>query len=228
MRLYNRILVVAAHPDDEILGCGGLLSLQSALGASIRVIFIAEGSSCRYSSPSVDQAQNDIVHRNACAHRSLSLLGVNELRFFNLPCGRLDTLPIIDINKIIESEIRDFDPVLILSHSPDDNNNDHKLVSRSLSMATRPYSCQVPEILFFEILSSSEWNFSNPFRPNIFCQLQDEHVDNKINALLCYDTEINEFPYPRSPEGIRTLAKLRGMQSGFPYAEAFSLYRSIL
>tara|TARA_Y100001933_G_scaffold230947_1_gene248368 strand:- start:4633 stop:5319 length:687 start_codon:yes stop_codon:yes gene_type:complete len=228
LRLYNRILVVAAHPDDEILGCGGLLSLQSSLGASIRVIFIAEGSSCRYSCPSSDQAQNEIIHRNDCAHRSLSLLGVNDLRFFNFPCGRLDTLPIIDINKIIESQIRDFDPVLILSHSPDDTNNDHKLVSRSLSMATRPYSCQVSEILFFEVLSSSEWNFSTPFKPNVFFQLQEEQIDDKIQALLCYDTEIKEFPYPRSPEGIRTLAKLRGMQSGFTYAEAFSLYRSIV
>ena len=116
MRLYNRILVVAAHPDDEVLGCGGFLSTQASLGSSIRVIFVSEGSSCRYTSPTCQDAKIDISHRTACAHRALSVLGINDHKFFDLPCGRLDTLPIIDINKLIESQIRDFDPSLILSH----------------------------------------------------------------------------------------------------------------
>ena len=114
MRLYNRILVVAAHPDDEILGCGGLLSLQSALGASIRVIFGAEvilsifKSQCRSGS-------NDIVHRNACAHRSLSLLGVNDLGFSFVDVW---ILPIIDINKIIESKFVTLIPFLFFPIHP--------------------------------------------------------------------------------------------------------------
>jgi LmbE family N-acetylglucosaminyl deacetylase len=226
----NKALIIAAHPDDDILGCGGLMS-KFKNKVEFRVIFIAEGSSCRYNNEEIFSSEvlKVINERNSFGVKALELLGVNNHKFFNLTCGRLDQIPIIEINKIIESEINDFKPDAVFTHSFEDTNNDHLIVHRATQMATRPFTTTlVKELFTYEVLSSSEWRFTHTFSPNYFVSLSEEDVLNKWLSLALYESEVKEFPYPRSKEGIFTLAQYRGLQSGNMYAEAFKLIRQIV
>lgn len=225
----NKVLIIAAHPDDDILGCAGLMSKYRDK-AEFKVIFIAEGSSCRYIKEEIhgEHALKKIEERNNYAIQALKTLGVVEYNFYNLPCGRLDQIPIIDINKIIENEIQIFNPDTVFTHSFHDTNNDHLIIHRATQMATRPVSnIFVKKLYTYEVLSSSEWRFTHNFSPNYFESLSEDDVQNKWLALSEYKSEIKDFPYPRSEEGIYSLAKYRGMQSANHYAEAFRLIRQI-
>jgi LmbE family N-acetylglucosaminyl deacetylase len=226
----KKVLVICAHPDDDILGCGGYISKYNKGQTEFRIIFIAEGSSCRYSKGDEknEEIEKVINQRNSFGISALKILGVNNYHFYNLPCGRLDSIPIIEINKIIENEIFNFKPDTIFTHAENDANNDHCIVFKSTIMATRPCGNNIVKSLYsFEILSSSEWNFTSSFEPNYFIELDIQDVHNKWNALSEYKTEIKNFPYPRSFEGILTLSQYRGLQSGFRYAEAYKLIRKI-
>jgi LmbE family N-acetylglucosaminyl deacetylase len=226
----QKVLVVCAHPDDDILGCGGIMSKYAELGTTFRVIFIAEGSSCRFSSDELgsDAVLKTISGRNNFGIKALKKLCVQEYHFYDLPCGRLDTVSIIDINKIIENEIRTFKPDTVFTHAENDANNDHCLVFKATIMATRPCTAiRVKNLYSYEILSSSEWKFTNSFEPNYFEELSAEDVKKKWQALAEYETEIKEFPFPRSFAGVSTLAKYRGLQAGVSYAEAFKIIRKI-
>ena len=223
----QRSLIIAAHPDDEVLGCGGLLARDASVSKQFRVLFIAEGSTCRYSDINSTQSLAAIEQRNQCALNALSYLNVNDVVFSNLPCGRLDQHPIIDINKIIEFHIRDFKPTSVYTHSPTDNNNDHRIVHRSTMMACRPLSTFdfLESIYSFEVLSSTEWSFETPFYPDTYVALDKYHVDAKIAALSKYTSELKPYPFPRSSEGIFSSSMKRGMEVGVKYAEAYSLIR---
>ncbi|PJZ43108.1 hypothetical protein CH370_01370 [Leptospira kmetyi] len=223
----RKILIIAAHPDDDILGCGAFI-FKHRNDCEFRVVFIAEGSTCRFSADQIQssEALKQIEIRTASAKKSLEVLGVNDYKFYDLPCGRLDQVPIIDINKIIENEIKTFKPETVMIHSETDVNNDHRIVARSLAMAARPVwpDCDL-NILSFEVLSTTEWNLTDPFVPNLFEEISEDCLKKKWKALECYYTEIKEFPYPRSYVGLETLARYRGMQSGFKLAEAFKIIR---
>jgi LmbE family N-acetylglucosaminyl deacetylase len=224
----NKILIICAHPDDDILGCGGIISKYLKLGISIRIIFIAEGSSCRYPIDQIDAPKvlKVINERNSYGISALKKLGIVDFKFYNMPCGRLDSIPILEINKIIENEIREFSPETIYTHSEFDTNNDHRIIFNSTLMATRPTSnCTVKNLFTYEILSSSEWRYTKSFEPNYFEELSEDEVQKKWEALAEYETEIKDFPFPRSKDGIITLAKFRGMQSGYKFAEAFKIIR---
>jgi LmbE family N-acetylglucosaminyl deacetylase len=226
----KKILIICAHPDDDILGCGGYISKYNKLNTQFRVVFIAEGSSCRYNLNKENDSniQITIEQRNSYGVKALNILGVTNYHFYNLPCGRLDTIPIIEINKIIENEILKFQPDILLTHAENDANNDHCIVFKSTIMATRPGGAAFVNSLYsFEVLSSSEWKFTNSFEPNYFVELNIDDVNKKWQALSEYKTEIKKYPYPRSYKGILTLSQFRGMQSGFKYAEAFKLIRKI-
>ena len=225
----TKVLIIAAHPDDDVLGCGGYMAKYSQQ-KNIKVVFVAEGTTCRYSTQEAggDAAKEALRVRTKSSTDSLELLGVRAVEFYNLPCGRLDQEPILEINQIIENEINEFQPELILTHSENDVNNDHRIVYRSVQMATRPGSfCGVDQIMSFEVLSSTEWNYEEPFKPNHFELLTEEWVEKKWKALECYESEIREFPHPRSRLGVETLARYRGMQSGIQYAEAYNIIRKI-
>ena len=224
-----KILIIAAHPDDDILGCGGFIAKYGAY-KDIKVVYLTDGATCRYSltDASSRQALIDIGSRASAAKSALSLLGVTNIVFCEYLCGRLDSIGILDLNKVIESEIKAFNPDTILTHYEYDNNNDHRIVYRSVSMATRPGGlCYVPNLLSFEVQSSTEWNFSNPFQPNYFESLELGFVEKKWQALSCYESEIRQYPHPRSQEGNEVLAKYRGMQAGVRYAEAYKIIRNI-
>jgi len=222
----KRILVIAAHPDDELLGCGATISKYSRQGAEFMVLFIAEGSSCRYGSPACVDSIDAIAQRTHQAINALNLLGVKDYHFNDLPCGRLDQVPIIEINKIIERVINKFNPDTVLTHSDLDANNDHRVVHHATIMATRPSSeKRVTRLLSYEVLSSSEWAYGKAFAPTSFEQIEEQDLVLKCQAMAAYETEIKDYPFPRSELGIRTQAMSRGMQAGVPLAEAFHLIR---
>ena len=223
---YNseRILVVASHPDDDILGCGGIMSRFRNI-CTFKVVFIAEGSTCRFTSVDSDEANKAIELRSKCAEKALHRLGVSSYKFYNLPCGRLDQEPQIKINKIIEKEISNFKPDVVLTHSNSDSNKDHTKVYDATIIATRPQT-SVKDVYSYEVLSSSEWGFSESFSPNVFYKLSEVDLIYKWKSLKLYETEIQQWPHPRSKEGVYSLAKIRGSQSGVDFAEAFKLVRS--
>lgn len=222
----RRVLIIAAHPDDEILGCGGLISKYQSRGVFFKIVFIGEGTSCRFEDPACERCLMAIAQRNSSAIKALNALNIKDIEFNNLPCGRLDQTPIISINKIIEKSIKLFKPDTILTHSPYDVNCDHKIVFNATIMATRPGAQNhVNTVMSYEVLSSSEWAYVETFIPNYFEELTEKDVELKWQALSCYESEIKDYPFPRSIDGVRALAMMRGMQSGVKFAEAFHLIR---
>ena len=227
----KRVLVIAAHPDDDILGCGGTLSKLRKLGANIQVAFVAEGTTCRYDTCNVltEEMRQEILVREAAAKEALDVLGIEDFTFHNLPCGRLDQVPIIEINKIIEKEISQFQPDTIFTHSYKDANSDHRRVVEATIMASRPGAQNFVERIYsFEILSTTEWKFIDSFRPNIFIRLDEDDSKKKIAAFEKYSSESREFPFPRCAKGLETLMVMRGMQCGSQFAEAFEVIREIV
>jgi len=226
----RRILVVIAHPDDEILGCGATIYSCRQLGADVRVVLLGEGSTCRFNENEIDSdaALKEKQERTAYALEALSIIKVNDYQFYDLPCGRFDQVPIIDIGKIVEKEIETFKPDVVLTHAQIDIHNDHLRTHQAVLQATRPNARNwVPEVLTFETPSSTEWRFTSVFKPSIFMPIDESALEVKISALEAYSSEIRDFPFPRSREGITTVAKYRGMQVGVSYAEAFQPVRII-
>ena len=222
----KRVLVIAAHPDDEVLGCGATISKYSRRGVHFMVLFIAEGSSCRYADPASTESVVDIAVRTQQSVNAMALLGIKDYYFNNLPCGRLDQVPIIEINKAIEQVIREFNPDTVLTHSACDANNDHRIGCRATIIATRPAAHnRVARLLSYEVLSSSEWAFGEAFAPNSFEQIEEQDLALKWQSLAAYETEVKAYPFPRSEEGVRAHAMIRGMHAGVPLAESFYIIR---
>lgn len=229
--MMNRILIVAAHPDDDILGCGGMLAKYSMSSVDFRVIYIGEGTTCRFNNKDInsERAKKEIAARNEYGVKALQLLNIDSYNFYNLPCGRFDQVPLIEIGKIIEKEINEFKPDSIFTHSLNDTHIDHARTFQAALQATRPRAQNfISKLYSFEVLSSSEWKFVDAFKPNYFISLREEDVKLKIKALEQYNTEIKNFPFPRSKEGILISAKYRGMQAGTLYAEAYRVIREIV
>jgi len=226
----ERALIVAAHPDDDILGCGGSIAKLCAKRHAVRVVFLAEGVSARYD---IDQVQSPevvaaIEHRNRCAVAALGRLGVSSENVFlsERLCCRLDQQPLIDLVKSIEDHIKDFEPTICYTHAAFDVNVDHRTAHWAALAAARPVrNSALRAIVGFEIPSSTEWNTAAPFAPTIFEDISD-HIDNKIAALREFDQEMHSPPHPRSEEVIRALAVVRGAQAGMRHAEGFSLIRA--
>ena len=224
---FKKFLIVVAHPDDDILGCGGTLRKLSRLKKDIRVIFIAEGSSCRFKNyKKFKKKINETINqRQKYAKKALLDLGLNNSCFYNLVCGKLNKYPIIEIAKIIEDEITKFKPEVLITHSNYDVNLDHRTVYQACLQSTRPTNQnKIKALLSFEVLSSTEWKYNKIFEPNLFINIEKE-IKFKIKAMKRYKTEMNNFPHPRSVTGINTLAKYRGIQSQNKFAEAFKIIR---
>ena len=227
----ERLLVIAAHPDDEVLGCGGTIARFSDAGSDVRVVFIAEGVTARYDPPQFDEP--DVVaaikRRNDNAVRALAVLGVpaDAVHLSRRHCCRLDQAPQIDIVKQIERHIAEFAPTHLFTHAAADANVDHGVVHRAALAACRPLNHKAPRvILAFEVLSSTEWNPLAPFRAQVFYDI-DATMDRKVTALAAYEDEMRPAPHPRSEEVVRALARYRGAQAGLAYAEGFAVIRQV-
>lgn len=222
------ILVIAAHPDDEVLGCGGAISKFVSQKEDVYITILGQGFTSRLANPDTAD-QNEIQALHEQSKKAATFLGAKDLFMYNLPDNRFDSLPLLDIIKPVENLIHQLKPQTIYTHHPGDLNIDHQLTHRAVITATRPLGgCPVKEIYTFEIPSSTEWAF-NPdqsFFPNYFIDITG-HLENKTKALQFYTTEIKEAPHPRSDKHLKALAAVRGAAVGKKYCEAFTLIRKI-
>jgi Uncharacterized proteins, LmbE homologs len=226
----TRILVVAAHPDDEVLGCGGTLARAKARGASIAVLFLGEGISGRFPLGQYDsdafREQTEV--RVDSARRALEKLGIDDVTMGTRYCCQFDTIPLIQFTQEIESHIERFRPTLILTHNSAEVNVDHSTTFQAVENACRPTVAWTPKnILCFEIVCSGNWTLDTVFKPNLYVDIS-EFWDQKMEAWHCYAAEARPFPFPRSDTGLETLARFRGMQAGLEKAEAFRVLRAIV
>jgi len=226
MHKFKNILVVASHPDDEVLGCGGTLYNLKKKGAKISALFLSDGESSRKHS----KINKLIKDRKKQAVQAGKILGIKKMIFGNFPDNSMDTIPILKIIQFIEKQIKKIKPDTIFTHFESDLNVDHQITSKSVITACRPIkNLSVKSILFFEILSSSEWNISiknKSFIPNYFVDIK-KSLKFKLKALKCYKREMRKWPHPRSLEGVKLLSKTRGSSVGLSNAEAFILGRHI-
>jgi LmbE family N-acetylglucosaminyl deacetylase len=227
----RRTLIVAAHPDDEVLGCGGTIVRLREIGAPVRVVFLAEGITARYEPAQFEESKvrAEIERRNANSYKALDILGVprNEVFIAQRYCCRLDQTPLIELAKEIERHIRDFKPEMLFCHAADDVNVDHRQCHWAALTAARPASGDALTGIFsFEVLSSTEWNTLKPFAPTAFVDIS-QGLDRKVSAMAAYEGEMHNAPHPRSADVIRALATYRGAQVGVAAAEGFSLVRGL-
>jgi len=223
------VLIVAAHPDDEVLGCGGTVARLAQAGSQVFIAILGEGITSRYQHRK--QAKHELVEAlHSCSRQVAKLFGVKDLFLYELPDNCFDTVPLLDIIKIIEPLVERLQPQVIYTHHSSDLNIDHSLVHRAVLTATRPTAeCPVKEIYTFEIPSSTEWSFGQfqaVFRPNVFVDIETT-LEIKIQAMQLYESECRQFPHPRSLDALRVIAKRRGSIVGVPAAEAFELVRTI-
>ena len=222
-----RILVLAAHPDDEVLGAGGAITRWASEGAEVHVSILGEGLTSRYDDRSgAPQAELERLKQTAVA--AGTLMGVTATRLHGLPDNRLDQIPLLEIAKIVERDIDTVRPHRVLTHHPGDLNADHVLVCRATLIAARPFPGQpVREVFSYEVASSSEWSFSTGgevFRPNLFVGIAAS-LQPKLNAMRLYESEVRAFPHPRSPDALRARAAYWGAVVGLEAAEPFQVLR---
>lgn len=222
------ILVVAAHPDDEVLGCGGTIAKLCEKKKTVNIIFISNGVDSR--DESQKKIEKLIEQRKKAAIRSCKILGTNKPDFVNLPDNTLDKFSLLKITKIIEKFIKKYSPNTIYTHFNKDLNVDHCKVSNAVITACRPQKkCSVKTLFFFEIPSSTEWkinNRDNVFEPNWYEDITTTEK-KKFKALNAYSMELRKWPHPRSIKGIKSLVKWRGATAGVAAAESFIMARNI-
>lgn len=222
------VLVVAAHPDDEVLGCAGTIVRRSRQD-NIHIAILGEGLSSRHAARAeVDAAA--LAKLKSQAQTVAERLGAQSVTLEGLPDNRFDEVALLDVVKRVEGLVARLEPEVIYTHHPGDLNIDHGLTFRAVLTATRPVvGCPVKEIYAFEVPSATEWAFQKlepPFRPNVFVDIAAT-IGAKIEAMQCYESEARPFPHPRSPEALRTIARRWGSVVGLEYAEPFELIRSI-
>lgn len=222
-------LVIVAHPDDEVLGCGGTITRLTQEGHNVYIAILGEGVTSRYQhQEEADQGQVKALH--ARSQQVAELLGAKDLFLYNLPDNRFDTVPLLDVIKIIEDLLKRLHPQVIYTHHSSDLNIDHVIAHRAVLTATRPMiHCPVKEIYASEVLSSTEWAFGQfqpTFHPNVFVDISAT-LEMKLKAMELYESEARPFPHPRSPEALRAVALRWGSVVGCEAAEAFELIRAV-
>jgi LmbE family N-acetylglucosaminyl deacetylase len=218
-----KVLVFAAHPDDELLGLGGTVARHGAAGDEVTAVITAEGTAGNAAEGGAPRLEE---HARAAAR----ILGVRDLRFLRLPDQRLDTLPLLEITERVEAVVREIAPEIVYTHHWGDLNRDHRIVSEAVQVACRPVGTSYPRRLYcFETPSSSEWGTPEPasrFVPTRFVDVSGT-IEAKLQAMACYETAIRPHPHPRSLEALRARAAAWGSVVGRPYAEPFVLLREV-
>lgn len=227
--MSHHILVIAAHPDDEVLGCGGTIARHHQMGDTVSVLMFTDGVGSRSNAPQPG-ASEGLAERRACAERASTILGVAHLEMLSYPDNAMDTVPLLEIVKAIEAALDRAQPNIVYTHHASDVNIDHRRVHDASIAACRPQPGHVVEqLLFFETPSSTEWRppaSMSCFAPNWFVDISDT-FSAKLDALRAYAPELREFPHPRSLEAVEHLARWRGASVGLAAAEAFELGRNI-
>lgn len=224
----TNVLIIAAHPDDEVLGCGGTIAKMSSNGVKVNIAFLADGVSSRNLQSEIDL--EELKRRRAASEVACAILGAQPPHFGDLPDNQLDTVSLLSITNEVEKLITSHQPSIILTHHAGDVNIDHQKLNQAVITACRPQMGHpVRTLLFFEVASSTEWQISNSalvFAPNWFEDIS-HFLDLKIKAMTAYDEELRKWPHPRSLKGIEALARWRGATVGVEAAEAFMLGREL-
>jgi N-acetylglucosamine malate deacetylase 1 len=222
----RRIAVIVAHPDDEVLGCGGTIRRHASAGDEVSTIILADGETSRDGAV----GEHEITRRESAMRAAAEILGIQHHATHRLADNRLDTVPLLDLTKIIEQHIRDILPSIVYTHHAGDLNVDHQRVSQAVVTACRPQpGCAVSKLAFFEIPSSTEWQTPSrgpAFAPNYFVDIS-AFLEAKLNALQAYRKEMRPWPHARSYEAVEQLARWRGATIGCAAAEAFVIGRHI-
>ncbi len=222
--MVKNVLVIAAHSDDEALGCAGTMAKHIAAGDKVHVIFMTNGVSSRS-----DTSNSDIENRQTAAQKSADILGITSMENFDFPDNKMDTTPLLDIIKSIENVINKLQPEIIYTHHIGDLNIDHQITHKAALTACRPQPgfC-VKEIYAFEVLSSTEWQIPEylPFTPNVYIDVSNQ-IEIKRKSLEVYSDEMHTPPHSRSFDNMLNLSSFRGNSIGVNYAEAFILLRYI-
>ena len=225
------VLLIVAHPDDEVLGCGGSMAKWAKSRDKIHVLIMAEGATSR------DEKRDRIIREKELsllaksAQKASEILGVQSVELLDYPDNRMDSVDLLDVVKTIQVFVEKVKPEMVVTHHSGDLNIDHQIVNQAVMAACRPEPGNpVKRILTFEVPSSTEWqspSIGSPFVPNWFEDIT-EMLGMKIRALKAYQSEMRAWPHARSIESVEHLAHWRGATVGFEAAEAFMLVREIL
>lgn len=220
----SKILIVAAHPDDEVLGCGGSLARLTKQGTEVHVTFMADGVFSRNKS-----SPTQLNKRKLAAEKARKILGYQRCYFLDFPDNQMDQVPLLVIVQKLEALIKKYQPEIIFTHFHGDLNVDHRITQQAVMTACRPVpGCSVKKIYGFEIPSSTEWATpgDSPFCPTFFMDISS-FLHKKMKALKAYSSEMREPPHARSLCNVEFLARNRGHAMGIKAAEAFVVYRHI-
>jgi len=222
--MKKKILVVAAHPDDEILGIGGTLIKHVKCKDDVFCLILGEGATSRDGFK-----DKEVVMLHKQCQEAGKIIGFKEIFLSKLPDNKFDSISLLEVVKKVEKHISKVKPDIIYTHHKGDVNVDHQITYQAVMTACRPCNPACPnEIYSFETLSSTEWQLDQNmlFTPNVYVDIEKE-IETKIKAMKTYKSEIRKYPHPRSVEGIKILASYRGLQSNLKYVEAFRLERLI-
>lgn len=222
--MSKKILIVAAHPDDEILGAGGTLIKHANNGDEVFCLILGTGALSREKATTKEASK---LHDDSLA--AGKVIGFKQAYYASFPDNGFDTVSLLSIAKAVEKYIEQLQPEVIYTHFENDLNIDHRITFQAVLTACRPCNgCNPLEIYMFETLSSTEWQAgkNSSFRPNHYVNIEKE-LTRKIKALKKYKGEIRQYPHSRSAEGIKILSQFRGLECGLKFAEAFCLVRKI-
>ena len=223
----KKILVVAAHPDDEILGCGGTVARLIKEGAEAYTLILGEGITSRDEKKGKKSGICEINSLKKYTFRANAVLGIKDIFTHSFPDNRFDIVSLLNIVKVVEKVKNKIRPDIVFTHYKNDLNKDHRITCQAVITALRPFAAEtVKEIYSFETLSSTEWNYATAFFPNVFFDVT-KTIGLKLKAMAEYKSEIKKSSHPRSIESAHINAKLWGIKVGLKYAEAFECIRCI-
>jgi LmbE family N-acetylglucosaminyl deacetylase len=229
---HKKILLVVAHPDDELLGLGATMhKLICEQGCTVHVVILGEGITSRADSRDIQLWEKELATHRQNIKQAQSVIGYQSVGIYDFPDNRFDSVALLDIIKVIEKEKAAFNPEIIFTHHGGDVNVDHQRTFEAVITACRPMAHEsVKTIITFETPSGTEWRASTDprhFVPNLFFSVSKADVDAKIRGMESYEFEKRPFPHPRSPQALTIQAQRWGVTIGCDYAEAFCIVRSI-
>ena len=225
-------MIVVAHPDDELLGLGATMNrLIKEENINTHVVILGEGITSRSDSRDPEKWEKELLVHRKNIKQAQESIGYHNVSIHDFPDNRFDTVALLDIIKVIETEKSNFQPDVIFTHHGGDVNIDHQRTFEAVITSCRPMENEkVLNIITFETPSGTEWRASSDpkhFIPNLFFSVNKENLESKIKGMESYEFEKRNYPHPRSPEALKIQAQRWGISIGKQYAEAFQVIRSI-